>query len=261
MLEPGSDRVAFALFDRARRQIGEAPAALYVANADGRHLRGPFQARYESLAVGRRYRSATVASDPDAVEFVYVSRATFPGPGRYRLMGVVQLDQRLVATKPVTVTVRAGWRVPDVGQTAPRVHTPTAASAAGRLQLIDTRSPRDSMHDEDLADVLGRRPLLLLFSSPGQCRSHVCGSVVDALAELKGRRGRDAAFIHMETYRNNDPRQGARDQVRAYGLPSQPWLFAIDRHGRVAARIEGAFSEREAEQALDAAIRGEGVRE
>jgi hypothetical protein len=42
--------------------------------------------------------------------------------------------------------------------------------------------------------------------------------------------------------------------VRAYGLPSEPWLFAIDRSGRVKARIEGAFSLDEARRALDAAV-------
>ena len=255
-LEPGSNRIAFALFDRTRRQIGDTPAALYVADTDGRNVRGPFRARYEALTVSQRYRSATVADDPDSAHSIYVSDARFPAVGKYKIVGVVRLDQRLVGSAPVTVTVRPRWRPPDVGEPAPRVHTPTTASVAGRLQLIDTRSPPDSMHSDDLADVLGRRPVMLLFACPGLCRSRICGPVADELAELKGEHGRDAAFIHMEIYRDNDPRHGERDQVHAYGLPSEPWLFAIDRHGRVAARIEGAFSKREAADALNAAIRG-----
>ena len=255
-LEPGHDRIAFALFDRTRRQIGDLPVALYVATADGRDVRGPFHADYHSLEVSSRYRSQTVARDPDAAETIYVAHVDFPAPGRYSVVGVVQLDQRLVGAMPITVTVRSRTRPPDVGAPAPRVHTPTTASVHGRLSLIDTRSPPDSMHADDLADVVGHRPVMLLFATPALCRSRICGPVVDELSELKGRRGRDAAFIHMEIYRNNDPRQGERSEVRAYALPSEPWLFAIDRNGRIAARIEGAFSEREASDALDAAMRG-----
>ncbi len=260
-LEPGRARIAFAFFDRTRRQIGGTPAALYVADAAGRHVRGPFRARYEALTVSKRYRSATVADDPDSAQSIYVSDAEFPGPGKYKVVGVVQLDQRLVAAAPITVSVRSRWRPPDVGQPAPRVHTPTVASVAGRLSLIDTRSPPDSMHSDDLAEVLGKRPVMLLFACPGLCRSRICGPVADELAELKGQHGRDAAFIHMEVWRDNDPRRGQRGEVRAYGLPSEPWLFAIDRHGRVAARIEGAFSEREARDALNAALRGAPARQ
>ena len=255
-LEPGRDRVAFALFDRTRRQIGDTPAALYVASADGREVRGPFHARYEWLKVSPRYRSATVANDPDSAHSIYVAQAEFPRPGTYQVLGVAQLDQRLVAAAPITVSVRTRWKPPDVGETAPRVHTPTTATVRGLLQTIDTRTPPDSMHSDDLAEVLGRRPVMLLFATPGLCRSRICGPVADEMSELKGERGGDAAFIHMEVWNANDPRRGQRDQVRAYGLPSEPWLFAIDRRGRVAARIEGAFSRQEARDALEVALAG-----
>ncbi len=45
----------------------------------------------------------------------------------------------------------------------------------------------------------------------------------------------------MEIYKDNDPNKGVRPQVRAFHLPSEPWLFAIDQNGRIEAEIEGAF--------------------
>jgi hypothetical protein len=42
----------------------------------------------------------------------------------------------------------------------------------------------------------------------------------------------------------------------AWNLPSEPWLFAVNRRGRIAARIEGAFSARELERAVAAARGG-----
>jgi hypothetical protein len=128
----------------------------------------------------------------------------------------------------------------------------------GDLESIDTRVPPDTMHGTDLADVLGRRPVMLLFATPGLCPSRICGPVADITEQLKSEHDKAAEFIHMEVYRENRPEAGQRSQVRAYGLPSEPWLFAIDRSGRVAARIEGAFSLDEAEKALDAAVAGAG---
>jgi hypothetical protein len=43
--------------------------------------------------------------------------------------------------------------------------------------------------------------------------------------------------------------------LRAYGLPSEPWLFTIDRRGRVAARLEGSFGIGELRQAIERALR------
>jgi hypothetical protein len=256
VLEPGRNRVAFALFDRARRQIADTPTALYLARADGSHVWGPFRARYVPLTVKPPFQSSTTLRDPDSARSIYVATPRIPAPGEYRMLGVAQLDQRVVGATPVTVFVRRHWPPPDVGERAPRVPTPTRASVHGDLESIDTRVPPDTMHDVSLASALGRRPVMLLFATPGLCPSRICGPVADVLEELKSERGRDADFIHMEIYNENRPEAGQRYQVRAYGLPSEPWLFAIDRRGRVAARIEGAFSLDEAREALDAALRG-----
>jgi hypothetical protein len=32
-----------------------------------------------------------------------------------------------------------------------------------------------------------------------------------------------------------------RPQVKAFHLPSEPWLFAIDRNGMIQNEVEGAF--------------------
>jgi hypothetical protein len=84
----------------------------------------------------------------------------------------------------------------------------------------------------------------------------VCGPVVDVTEQVKAKRGDDAAFVHVEIYRNNEIDQGFRPQVLRWGLPTEPWAFAIDRRGRVAARLEGAFDAHELERAVDAAVRG-----
>jgi hypothetical protein len=247
VLEPGWNRFAFALFDRTRRQIAQTPAAVYVAPEGGGQVEGPYHAEYRSLKVKRK--SHTVERDPDAAQSIYVTRIPFKRPGRYQVLGVTQLDQRVVGGEPVLVSVDNRLRPPAVGERAPRVHTPTADSVPD-VHMIDTRDPPSDLHGDDLADVLGRKPVMLLFATPRLCRSRVCGPVVDVLEQLKDEQPGRAAYIHMEIWNDNSRAAGERPQVHAYGLPSEPWLFAIDAKGRIAARIEGAFSIEEARAAL-----------
>ena len=111
----------------------------------------------------------------------------------------------------------------------------------GDLSKITTRIPPDTQNKVDYADALGKEPIVLLFATPQFCQSRVCGPVVDVAEQLKQLYGDKAAFIHMEIYKDNDPSKAVRPQVSAFHLPTEPWLFAIDRDGRIKDVIEGAF--------------------
>src|SRR6185312_17426418 len=88
--------------------------------------------------------------------------------------------------------------VPQPGDQAPVMHTPTADDVGGDLTKIDTRQPPSSMHDVDYADVLGKKPVVLLFATPALCQSRVCGPVVDLAEQVKANSDNsDVAFIHM----------------------------------------------------------------
>ena len=258
---PGRDRYGFGLFDRARKQIAEAPVALYVERSGSRIVSGPFVARDLPLEVKPAFQSETVAKDPDAAKSLYVADLRIKRAGNYAVMGVAKLDGRLVATDPIYLGVGQPSQVPRVGQKAPVITTPTVKSVGGDVSKIDTRTPPDSMHDVNFADVLGKKPIILLFATPALCQSRVCGPVVDIAEELKAEHKSEAAFIHMEIYNGNKIGQGCLDgtrlqnqclrpQVLAYHLPTEPWAFAIDRRGKVVDRLEGAFSKGELETAL-----------
>jgi hypothetical protein len=250
LLEPGANRFGFGLFDRARKQIVDAPAAIYVAPLEGGAVRGPFPARYESLEVKPQFQSEGVKADPDSATSVYVSRVRFQKAGDYEVLGLVQLDDNLVAAERVAVRVVKDGPVPEPGEPAIEVHTPTKADVGGDMAQIDTRAPPDTMHEEDLADVLGEKPVVLLFATPALCQSRVCGPVVDIAEQVKASYDGDAEFIHMEIYNENELDKGFRQQVLEWKLPTEPWLFTIDGDGKVAASLEGAYSARELEAAL-----------
>src|SRR3712207_4096915 len=97
VLEPGrTNRFAFGLFDRSRRQIADAPAAVYVAPVDGGRVEGPFPARHRSLEVDHGHRSDTVEHDDDSAHSIYVADVPFEHEGDYQVLGVTKLDQRVV---------------------------------------------------------------------------------------------------------------------------------------------------------------------
>ena len=252
-LEPGTNRFGFGLFDRARSQLADAKVAVYVAPVGGGPASGPFPARYESLETDAEFRSAGVEKDKDAAKSVYVSDLRFKKPGRYEVLGVVRLDDRFVMATPAggPLTVKPNGKVPEVGDKAPKISTPTKASVSGNLSSIDTRVPPSTMHDEDFADVVGKKPTVLLFATPALCQSRVCGPVVDIAEQVKARGARGATFIHQEIYRDNEVEKGLRPQVVKWNLQSEPWLFVIDKNGRISARIEGPFSVNELERALN----------
>jgi hypothetical protein len=266
-LVPGKQRYGFALFTTARKQISGVPVAVYAQRSGSTKVLGPFPARDLKLTVAPPYQSETVSKDADAAKTLYVSDIEFPKPGAYAIMGVAKLDGRLVATSPSPAQVLANDDVPDVGDKAPVIDTPTKESVGGDLASIDTRQPPSDMHEVNFKDVVGKKPVILLFATPALCQSRVCGPVVDIAEEVKAESGDDAEWIHMEVYRDNTIKPGClegtrpeteclRPQFMAYRLGTEPWLFAIDRKGRIAARIEGAYSRGELEDALKAAVQG-----
>jgi hypothetical protein len=251
----GSERFGFALFRKDRSQITNASVALYVAPVGGGPAKGPYLARYESLSVRPQFQSRQTATDPNAAKSIYTARIPFPKAGRWEVLGIARQGKKLVAaTLPsagIVVKKAADDPIPAVGTAPPRIHTPTVTDVGGDVASIDTRLPPSSMHDVDFADVLGKKPVVLVFATPQLCQSRVCGPVVDLAEQVKAKpENSDVAFIHMEVYRDNRIDKGIRPQMAAFHLLSEPWLFTFNRAGKVAARIEGAFSERELDDAI-----------
>jgi len=169
---------------------------------------------------------------------------------------VTKQDTGMVgAAAQVKVISKSKETIPDVGQTPPRISTDTVASAAGNLAAIDTRRPfARELHDTNFKDVLGKKPVALLFATPQLCQSRVCGPVVDIALQLREKYGDRMEFIHQEVYVDNDPNKGLREPLRRFNLQTEPWLFTVSEDGRIAARLEGSFGLRAFERAVRAAL-------
>lgn len=283
----GENRYSFGVFHFDRTQIPDAQVALYFAKvppdeaaaatggaagkgkgkpdsgaavapppettkaqALDQPAQGPFPAAVESLVTKPAFQAKTTVSDPDAATAVYTTHFNFPSEGEWRIAAVIRDGSKLTATLLPSAIVGQFKGVPRVGQRPPRIHTPTPKDVGGDLAKITTRIPPEAENQVDFHDALGKDPIVLLFSTPQFCQSRVCGPVLDVAEQVREGSPADLKFIHMEIYNDNDPGKGVRPQVRAFNLPSEPWLFVIDRKGVVRTVIEGAFSVDELQKAV-----------
>lgn len=274
----GENRYPFQVSKRDGTPISEVEVAIYlarvpavkpgarsktgnkgqVAKAEAEALDqpaiGPFPAAVESLASDPAFRSETTVTDPNAAEVVYAADVDFPSDGEWRMAAVLDEGGELSARVLTIVSVGEFAQVPRVGDRAPLIHTPTVADVDGDRSQLTTRVPPETQNEVDYADALGKEPIVLLFATPQFCQSRVCGPVVDVAEQAQDEYGDEAAFIHMEIYEGNDPGNEVRPQVRAFHLPTEPWLYTIDRDGIIRAAVEGAFGLELMEEAVEAAV-------
>ncbi len=245
---PGPQRFAFELLD-ARKQFVYAPTAVYIARTPSSPAQGPFLAPADSLLVPAQFRSKT-GSGGDEPPGVLAAQIPIPKAGRWSVLTVTRKGGKLLGGA-TQIAARASSPIPGPGDPAPRIDTLTS----GKLSLLTTRIPPESMHSVSASAVIGRKPVALLFSTPALCMSRICGPVTDVVVALQPAFRDRITFIHQEVYAENNPVKGYRPQMKAYHLETEPWLFTIDRRGKVAARLEGAFGRAEVAAALKAALR------
>src|SRR3954452_6296164 len=248
---PGATRMAFGMVGSDGLPV-YGPTAIYVAPTPTEPAEGPFVAPADVLLTDARYRSKQAATTEDPFVAVYSADVKFPKKGPYAVLATTKLSNGKLtgATSQVDVSSEKADPIPRVGDKAPKVHTDTVQSAKGDVSKIDTRDPPSDMHDVDFAEVVGKKPVALLFATPQLCQSRVCGPVTDIELQMKSKYGDKMTFIHQEVYVDNDINKGLREPLRQFNLPSEPWLFVVNKAGTITARLEGSIGVTQFENAV-----------
>ncbi len=250
----GESRLAFGMISD-QGQFVYGPTVVYVAPTPEDPAEGPFVAPADVLVTQGRYRSRQAAEEGDPFAAVYEAQVPFDQKGPYAVLAVTQTGSTFVAAPAsVQVNTKKADEIPDVGEPAPKVQTDTLASVKGNEDMLDTRVPPSDMHAESFDEVVGTKPVALLFATPQLCQSRVCGPVVDVALQLKAKYGDQVEFIHQEVYAENDPQVGLRQPLQDFKLRTEPWLFVVGADGNITARLEGSFGLRAFEDALNTAL-------
>jgi hypothetical protein len=252
---PGENRMAFGMIAADGTPV-YGQTAVYVAPNPGAPAEGPFVAPADVLLTEARYRSEQAAKTQDPFVAVYGADVQFAKRGKYAVLAATKKpDGSLTgATGQIDVSSAGADPIPSVGDKAPVVHTDTLETAKGDVSKIDTRKPPSDMHAVDFADVVGKKPVALLFSTPQLCQSFVCGPVTDIELQMKSRYGDKMTFIHQEVYVDNDVNKGLREPLKQFNLRTEPWLFVVNAKGVITARLEGSIGVRQFENAVKSGL-------
>ncbi len=182
----------------------------------------------------------------------FVLRPTFERAGAYGL----ELDIRRPGHEPVqrrmSIEVTDEGAAPRIGTPAPRSDTPTTAGVADLGLLSSAAEPDPQLYELSVADAVSSgKPSLILFATPGYCRTQVCGPGVDVLQQLVDRFGDAVAPVHVEVYKLPYENGLMVPAMREWNLQTEPWLFLVDRDGNIVDRFEGGITFQELEPEVE----------
>ena len=187
---------------------------------------------------------------PD-VRGLYRAQVTFDRPGVW-MVSVHSGDDPPTETIPFSVAEES--LTPAVGEPAPSVATATGTGAS--LADISTDPEPDPRFYETSLDkaLASGSPTVVVFATPAFCETATCGPMLDNVKSLAPDY-LDMNFVHVEIYQNLDAQPPDQlqvaDAVLAWGLPSEPWAFVVDRGGIVTAKFEGSVDADELTDALE----------
>ena len=257
VFDTGVERYPFGVFTPGQEQVEDVEVALYFAKDGKSKVLGPLPAKLETLQTKPAYRSQNGSGPGEAKSVYVVPKVDFDKGGSWLALAMIKTPGgKLEASRVPSPTIGQYPKVPKVGERPPKIDTLTAADVGNDLEKIDTRVPPDQMHKVDFAEVLGKKPIVLVFATPALCQSRVCGPVVDVAQQVADEYEPKADFIHQEVYVDNEINKGIRPQLKAFGLPTEPWTYLIDKEGVIKDRLSGAYGVAELEEAMKTIVPG-----
>jgi hypothetical protein len=257
VFDQGVERYPFGIFTPGQEQVEDVEVALYFAKDGKSKVIGPLPAKLETLQTKPAYRSQNGSGPGEAKSVYVVPKVDFRREGSYLAVAMLKgPGGKLEVSRVPSAVVGEFPKVPKVGERPPKIQTLTTADVGNDLEKIDTRVPPDQMHKVGFAEVLGKKPIVLVFATPALCQSRVCGPVVDVAQQVADKWEPQADFIHQEVYVENEISQGIRPQLKAFGLPTEPWTYLIGGDGVIKDRLEGAYGVDELEAAMKTIVPG-----
>lgn len=268
---PGENRLAFGFTDREGRVLTGADlldVRVAVLDPSGREPRAleTVPARYVRSGWPDVSQATYFDQAHVLAEGFFTAIVTFPRAGSWTLEFVARRPGQGVFVQRLLPNVLSEALTPALGAAAPRTRTPTLVDVRGDLSRLDS-DPRlndRDLHRVSIAEALrARRPAAVLFASPGLDELRLSLPVTELLSSLHSAYGARVAFIHVEVYDLARYRRrlldGAGDATSAlefgevaqqWGVQNAPWLFLIDREGRIAAKFFGPIARDEVEAAV-----------
>lgn len=189
----------------------------------------------------------------------YISHVTFPSAGDWKAIFLVQPKGGAQQALGVPFQVVLKPPMVSIGDPAPALKTPTLPDVGGDIRQISSdEHPDPAFYEVSVDQAIARHtPFILVFATPAFCKSAQCGPTLDTVKQVRASAPASVAFINVEPYvlkyadGQLQPVLDAQGNLTptnvsdAWGLPTEPWVFAVDRNGIVQGLFEGVVSQQE----------------
>jgi len=195
---------------------------------------------------------------------VYVADVALPTSGAYGIEFTTSEGSAPPEIIRATFDVQTRSSVVAVGDKAPASDTPTLGDVGGDVTKLSTDTqPVEAFYGTSIADaVAAKKPFVVAFATPKFCVTQQCGPTLDRLKPIAARHP-DVTFINVEPYQLEfvdgqlQPILTAEKLTPAtsteeWRLPTEPWVFVVDKDGIVTDSFMLIFGDGELETALDA---------
>jgi hypothetical protein len=258
----GQNRVLMSVIDREDNRVLDASMHVryYSLNGSSPRLRASSEARFVPVELSYIDEQSNRAHSPAGTDGAYASYVDFDEAGDWGVeIAITRAGKKL---KPILFRFNVLERSaePAIGDAAPASVQQTLASASNIEEIDSSFPPRPGMHDTTIADALRTgQPIVVAFATPAFCQSRTCAPVMDTVMDpLAQKYAGRAVFIHVEPYVLRDLRdynmQNIVPAMQEWGLSTEPWVFVVDRRGRVAGKFEGIMAIDEVESVLSLAL-------
>lgn len=194
---------------------------------------------------------------------VYVADVSPPTSGEYGVEFTTTPAGGAAEVIRTTMEVQPSSDVISVGDKAPASNTPTLDQVGGDVSKISTDpKPVKAFYETSIAQaVAAKEPFVVAFATPKFCVTQQCGPTLDRLKPIAERHPK-VTVINVEPYLLKDVDGQLQPVLDAQGnltptqatnewhLPTEPWVFVVDRDGVVTHSFMLIFSDEE----LDAAM-------
>ena len=259
----GEDRFPFGLVSMDGNLLENAQVRVRFSylKPDSDELRGEAPARFlEIKGVTPHQHAGGEVHEHLELRSVYVAHGVkFDTPGFWRAEFLARTATgQQVSVGSAAFEVKTESSVPYIGELVPPSRNLTLADVDS-IEEIETRVPPDGMHELSVAQALEQgKPFVVVFATPMFCVTRMCGPVTDIAAALHERYSKQVNFIHIEPWDLKIARSEGRlvpiDVALEWNLPTEPWVFVVDKEGKVASRFEGLVSSEELENAITAVL-------